>query len=684
MAGGVSIGPRLQVEGEEEFRQKIMGVIEQSKTLDAEMKALTATFGEEDTAQQRAAKSTDLLNMQLDAAKERTRLVREMTMKSAETTEENSTQTLKWRQALAAAEEQQAKLERAVEENTRALGKQNEEIDTTADLFKKFDNTSNLLASELDLLKEKYRDNEESEEAVAAKSAVLEKQLQNQSDKVTILREALENSSRAYGDTADETVNLQIQLNNAERDQIKLERAIEKTNNALDNQAEEAEETIGQMAGLGDSIDSIADKLGIHIPDAAKNALNGIDGFSVASVAQMAAVAGAVAGVIKVMSELHQLTLEAAAQADALLTQSAQTGLDVELLQQLEYASNFLDFEGIDQSLVKLTNSMDKAREGAAAQSAAFETLEVSVTEADGSLRNNYDTFLDVIDALGQVENETERDTLANDLLGKSYSELKPLIQAGTAELKKYTDAAKENGHVLTESQVKILGEVDDAHQELQATIEATKKKIAVDFAPASKQAMETFAKAVKLGGDTLEETGIIRNTAALVENIFGVVDAGMDMIDALPSWINPLETVSGAMKGLAVVAATVADSMSLVGSLLKLDFHGAATALGWNLHKGEMSHLQQLKYSDPKYVSYNATGTDSWRGGLTWVGESGPELVQLPGGSRIYSNQESRQIAAAAPTDTRRLEQQQGETIEILRAIQSELAARRILERMR
>lgn len=575
MAGGVSIGPRIQVDGEEEYRRQINGIIEQSKTLDAEMKALTATFGDEDTAQQRAAKSTDLLNMQLEAARERTRLVREMTRKSAETTEENSTQTLKWRQALAAAEEQQAKLERAVEENTRALEEEGEKAEETG----------------------------------------------------------------------------------------------EKLN-----------------VGLGDSLDSVADKLGIHIPDAAKNALNGIDGFSVASVAQMAAVAGAVAGVIKVMSELHQLTLEAAEQADALLTQSAQTGLDVELLQQLEYAANFLDFDGIDQSLVKLTASMGKARDGAKDQTAAFEALGVSVTEAEGNLRNNYDTFLDVIDALGKVENETERDILSNNLFGKSYAELKPLIQAGTAELKKYTDAAKENGHVLTENQVKILGEVDDAHQELQATIEATKNKIAVEFAPASKAAMDTFANAVRKGGDALTDSRLVDNIAATAQNILAVVDAGVNLADSLPSWLNPINNVSQEMEGLAIAAATVADAIDLLSGLMPWNWGSgkASTALGWNIGSGQMSHLQQLKYSDPKYVSYNAAGDQNWRGGLTWLGEHGPELVDLPSGSRIYSNQESRQIAAAAaPTDTRRLEQQQAETNALLREVRSELAGWRIKERM-
>lgn len=39
----------------------------------------------------------------------------------------------------------------------------------------------------------------------------------------------------------------------------------------------------------------------------------------------------------------------------------------------------------------------------------------------------------------------------------------------------------------------------------------------------------------------------------------------------------------------------------------------------------------------------WNAPGTRNWRGGLTWVGENGPELVNLPRGSSVTSAQESR-----------------------------------------
>ena len=38
-----------------------------------------------------------------------------------------------------------------------------------------------------------------------------------------------------------------------------------------------------------------------------------------------------------------------------------------------------------------------------------------------------------------------------------------------------------------------------------------------------------------------------------------------------------------------------------------------------------------------------NAAGNDNWRGGLTWVGEAGPELVSLPSGSQILNAQDSR-----------------------------------------
>lgn len=42
----------------------------------------------------------------------------------------------------------------------------------------------------------------------------------------------------------------------------------------------------------------------------------------------------------------------------------------------------------------------------------------------------------------------------------------------------------------------------------------------------------------------------------------------------------------------------------------------------------------------------HNASGTENWGGGLTWVGEKGPELVNLPSHSQVIPKERSMQIA--------------------------------------
>jgi hypothetical protein len=43
-----------------------------------------------------------------------------------------------------------------------------------------------------------------------------------------------------------------------------------------------------------------------------------------------------------------------------------------------------------------------------------------------------------------------------------------------------------------------------------------------------------------------------------------------------------------------------------------------------------------------------NAEGTPFWRGGLSWVGEEGPELINLPRGAQVFPSDVSREMAGA------------------------------------
>lgn len=564
----VSIGPRIQVDGEEEYRRQINGIIEQSKTLDAEMKAMAAGFSDTATEQEKAAATSGKLSEQLELARKRTELVRDMTEQASAKFGENSSQALRWRQALANAEEQQATLERAVEENTRAIDAQGEEMD-------------------------------------------------------------------------DESV---------------------------------------KLAGLGDAVSEFAGKLGIQIPQAATDALNGMDKFSAGSVAAMGAAAAGIGAVklaidgikagIETVKQLNELTLEQAEKADELLTRSSQTGLGVELLQQLDYAAKFIDFEGLDKSLVKITQSMGEAAKGTEKQTEAFAALGVSIRDdVTGELRDNWDVFKDTIDALGQVENETQRDIIANALFGKSYSELKPLIDAGTDALKERMEMAD----VASKEEIEALGRVDDAHQQYESTLERVKQKIAVEFAPVSESALTKFGDLAERAGNMLVESGIIGKVGAIVEPLGRIAETGLNIASAvLPALTGPLDTAASLFNALADgVQAAWDKAQEFYNWLSDKDSQ-------WQLNDSSGYYVDGF---DGSY-GYNAAGDANWRGGLTWVGESGPELVQLPRGSAIYSNQESRQIAAAA-TDTSRIEGLLERCLQRMDGIERELADGEAVRRM-
>lgn len=123
------IGPRIGVEGEEEYRNSIMQIIQQAKTLDAEMRAVTASFTKETTAQEKASALSEKLAERIDQQKERVRLLAEMVEKSTEATGENSSETLKWREALANAQGNLNKLENESAELASSIDDLGEEVE---------------------------------------------------------------------------------------------------------------------------------------------------------------------------------------------------------------------------------------------------------------------------------------------------------------------------------------------------------------------------------------------------------------------------------------------------------------------------------------------------------------------------------------------------------------------------
>lgn len=534
---------------------------------------------------------------------------------------------------------------------------------------KEINSSLRVLNSEMKLTSAEFAENADSVEALRAKYDVQERQALTLREKIETLEKALRDSAQAYGEADERTKSWQVSLNNTQAEAAQLGNAMDATAEqiqALESAEEDAQNSTEKLGDaikdtepktveLGDAVGTVSSKLGIDLPDGATKALNGLGGVSAGAVAAAGAVAGLVVAAVKAKKALDEMTLESGQRAEELLKLSSVSGVSADALQKFQYAEAFVGVSSdtLADSLKDLTKNMSDAANGNEEYAAKFDALGVSITNTDGSLRDSYDVFLDVIDALGAMGNKTERDAAAMGLINESAQQLNPLIEAGTDALRAYGDEAERMGAVLSEDDLKALKDVDDAQNRLKKTQEAVTDQISLQYAPHMEKALTKTTELVTTLGQKLVESGAVDSFGQLLEFSIELFEP----IEALATVAIPM--LGTALDGLRGTVAWILDAKDALVGMLTLDFSKIGVAMGYGMNTtGEMSHMQQWKYGNQrasaggwvqdasgKWVAngYNAGGTDNWRGGWTRVGESGPETVYLPQGAQIATAQESR-----------------------------------------
>ena len=225
--------------------------------------------------------------------------------------------------------------------------------------------------------------------------------------------------------------------------------------------------------------------------------------------------------------------------------------------------------------------------------------------------------------------------------------------------MKEYAQEAENLGYILTEDELKALGEVDDAYQRMKMTVDTVKKQLAAELAPTVTEVMTTFTKMVETAGKALIDSGIIDGVKELLVSLTMLLEPllnALSISDTVPERLKPVTNV---LYEIADLFARISDTASFfvglfkTGSIfgMKEGFQQMKTAMGFGYGSGNPNNQQELRmrhegtwdqYANYYGIGYNATGNDNWRGGLTWVGESGAELVNLPRGSQIVNAQDA------------------------------------------
>lgn len=509
-----------------------------------------------------------------------------------------------------------------------------------------------VLNSEMKLVSEQFKNNDKSVEALTASSDVLSRQILTQKEKVEALQAALKNSAERYGEADARTKRWQTSLNNAQAELVKMERelkansdAMEKNNEDLADLDEGFDDTIGSGKGLGDVLDDLTGKLGINLPEGATSTLNSMVSLGGELTLLIGAFAAAAAAVVEVEKALANLTLEQAAAAGEIQDVAMQTGLSTEAVQRYQYACDMIgvSFDTVASSQAKMIRSMADVQSGSETAAATWNQLGIEVMNADGSLRDAQEVFLEVIDVLGQIENATQRDAVSMEIFGRSAQDLNPLIVQGTDAFQAFYDEASDVKDILTDVQLETLAGLDDEMHRVEARFESGANSMALKFTPALQEFYEKTSEGIKGIEEDFAASGLVTVFGSLLELVTALSPA-FDNLGEI------LKACSPVFYGIALVIAGIADGIKVIQlavssiiNLLKLDFSGAVEdwrAIGGTLFGGDNATTRVFQ------SMYNASGDWNFPGGVTWVGENGPERVFLPRGSVIQSAQESARSA--------------------------------------
>ena len=338
-----------------------------------------------------------------------------------------------------------------------------------------------------------------SSEGLSAKIGQLKSVLTSQKSVLESLKQQYEQVAAEQGANSKGAQELAIKIANQQAAVNQTTQDLNKYEKELGN-VEKAE---ALAAKNGKTVEENLRDLGNEAKETGEKVEKSSEGYSVLKGAMANLVSQGIQFAASAMKELAKETWEsvkaAAAFADEINTLSAQTGLSTETLQEYKYMEDLIDVstETMTGSMAKLIRNMANAQKGTGDAAAAFEALGISVTDANGELRSNQDVFNEAIDALGKMENETQRDAYAMQIFGKSAQDLNPLITAGSEKIAALAQEAHDMGYVLDSEALDSLNETQDALDRLSKVAEGAKNSIVAGLGPVVSSVLEPLAGAV-------------------------------------------------------------------------------------------------------------------------------------------------------------------------------------------
>ena len=226
----------------------------------------------------------------------------------------------------------------------------------------------------------------------------------------------------------------------------------------------------------------------------------------VGTVVGTALVAGAGAATYAIKGAIDRM--------DEMSKAAQRAQMPTEQFSQLAHAANLSDvsMQDLTTSMGRLTRAQSDALGGTSRQAKAFEELGIAFTNANGTLRNSRDVFLDFAEVFQRNQDSPEMMALGIELFGRSFQNLIPLLANGKQGLQAAADEADRLGITLSTRAGKQAEEFNDNLTRLSTAVQGLWQGIAIDLLPTVRDLTDQLANP--------DNQQAIRDTASLITTV--------------------------------------------------------------------------------------------------------------------------------------------------------------------
>lgn len=271
---------------------------------------------------------------------------------------------------------------------------------------------------------------------------------------------------------------------------------------------------------------------------------------------------------------------------------SQKIGMSTKNFQEWDYimSQNGGNVESLQMGFKSLANQMNGVQKGSKTSIEAFKNLGVSVKNTNGTFRTQDEVFNDAIAALQKIQDPTKKAILGNQLFGRSFIEMKPLLNQSAEAIDELRKKANQKGLVISDTDIKNAVNYKDTMDTFSRMFEAKFASVMMKIMPDISKSLEDIMELMEQNQDVFDTIGeslkwtiatalpaVINSIVWLADmlgNLGGIIGTFIGNILALPDNLSIM--TSTAMTNIQILFINAGKLLSEIGEKIKAVFQSA------------------------------------------------------------------------------------------------------------